>query len=308
MISQLIDFSTHRGAGFMQENLSQQLHLLLTTSCCLFLTTFTSHSSLADFHRSVPASLTNPVSLSVSFFYTHWILTMLYRIFSLYTCSASSWIRLNSSISFSVRFSCPGSFSSSSRQSLPSWLSEYWNTESTWKKQKSRKTSITSLNFAIAKILFFLMILHTVCHCFITMAYLWWLSKEWLILTSSIISFSFTACFLSNTTLLWVIHHLLSCLTTLWWWCEELCEGIDKALGLVVVAQASMWLVVIPTHGKEQPVVTRVTLVGRAGGRMGWGGALPPAASSQLLEGPPRSVEEDGNLVKTGSEGKRTRR
>lgn len=44
------------------------------------------------------------------------------------TCSASSWMCLNSSMSFSVMFSWPGSFSSSSRQSLPSWLSEDRNT------------------------------------------------------------------------------------------------------------------------------------------------------------------------------------
>lgn len=43
------------------------------------------------------------------------------------TCSASSWMCLNSSMSFSVRFSWPGSLSSSSRQSLPSWLSRGWN-------------------------------------------------------------------------------------------------------------------------------------------------------------------------------------
>lgn len=44
------------------------------------------------------------------------------------TCSASSWMCLNSSMSFSVRFSWPGSLSSSSRQSLPSWLSGDWKT------------------------------------------------------------------------------------------------------------------------------------------------------------------------------------
>ncbi len=71
-------------------------------------------------------------SLPLPFLFIHQICKT-FNILSLYlcTCSASSWMCLNSSMSFSVRFSWPGSLSSSSRQSLPSWLSGGWNTEST---------------------------------------------------------------------------------------------------------------------------------------------------------------------------------
>lgn len=113
-----------------------------------------------------------------------------------------------------------------------------------------------------------------------------------LILTSSVISFSFATGFLSDTALLWVVHHFLSCLAALRRRCEELCEGIDEALGLVVEAQAALRQVIVP-HRKKQPVVTRVTLAGWAGRWVGRGRALPPTTPAQLLEGPPRPVEKD---------------
>lgn len=84
--------------------------------------------------------------------------------------------------------------------------------------------------------------------------------------------------FLSDPALLGVVHHLLPSLAALRGGREELCEGVDQALGLVVEAQAALGQVIVVPLGKEQPVVAGVTLAGRAGGRAGGGGTLPPAA------------------------------
>lgn len=72
-----------------------------------------------------------------------------------------------------------------------------------------------------------------------------------IVLTPPIISFSFAMGFLSDAALLRVIHHFLPCLSALRRRCEELCEGIDKALGLVVEAQAALRQVVVVPQRKE---------------------------------------------------------
>lgn len=92
--------------------------------------------------------------------------------------------------------------------------------------------------------------------------------------------------FLSDSALLRVVHYFLPSLAALGGRREELCEGVDQALGLVVEAQAALGQVVVVSLGEEQPVVAGVTLAGRAGGRVGRGGTLPPAAQGQLFEGP----------------------
>lgn len=84
-------------------------------------------------------------------------------------------------------------------------------------------------------------------------------------LTPPVISFSFATGFLSDPALLRVVHHFLTCLAAFRRGCEELCEGIDEALGFVVEAQAALRQVVILTHGKKQPVVTGVTFARGAG-------------------------------------------
>lgn len=48
-----------------------------------------------------------------------------------------------------------------------------------------------------------------------------------LILTPSVISFSFTMGFLPDAALLGVVHYFLPCLTALGRRCEELREGVD---------------------------------------------------------------------------------
>lgn len=100
--------------------------------------------------------------------------------------------------------------------------------------------------------------------------------------------------FLSDPALLGVVHHLLPGLAALGRRREELGEGVDQALGLVVEAQAALGQVVVVPLGKEQPVVAGVTLAGRAGGGVGRGRTLPPAAQSQLFEGPPRPERGGG--------------
>lgn len=130
--------------------------------------------------------------------------------------------------------------------------------------------------------------------------------KTQLILTPPIISLSFAAGFLSDAALLRVVHHLLPRLAALRRRREEFCEGVDEALGLVVEAQAALRQVVIVPQRKKQPVVTRVTFTGGAGGGVGRGRALPPSAPTQLLEGPPRPAEEVRSLVKTVSGGNTT--
>lgn len=122
--------------------------------------------------------------------------------------------------------------------------------------------------------------------------------KNKLIFPTSVISFAFATGFLSDAALLWVVHHFLPCLAALGRWREELCEGIDEALGLVVEAQAAVWQVAVLPHGKKQPVVSGVTFAGGAGGRVCWGRALPPTAPSQLLKGPPRPAEDKSVRVK----------
>lgn len=128
----------------------------------------------------------------------------------------------------------------------------------------------------------------------------WWAKnkKNKLIFPTSVISFAFATGFLSDAALLWVVHHFLPCLAALGRWREELCEGVDEALGLVVEAQAAVWQVAVLPHGKKQPVVSGVTFAGGAGGRVCWGRALPPTAPSQLLKGPPRPAEDKSVRVK----------
>lgn len=78
--------------------------------------------------------------------------------------------------------------------------------------------------------------------------------------------------FLSNSALLRVVHDFLPSLAALRGRCEELGEGVDQALGLIIEAQAALGqvvvVVVVPLR-EEQPVVAGVTLAGRAGGRVG---------------------------------------
>lgn len=112
------------------------------------------------------------------------------------------------------------------------------------------------------------------------------------VLTPPVVSFSFAMSFLPDAALLRVVHHFLPCLTALGRGREELCEGVDEALGLVVEAQAALRQVVVVPQREEQPVVTGVTLTGRARGRVSRGRALPPTTPAQLFEGPPRPVEE----------------
>lgn len=50
---------------------------------------------------------------------------------------------------------------------------------------------------------------------------------------------------LSDSALLGVVHHLLPSLAALRRRCEELCEGVDQALGLAVEAQAALGQVVV---------------------------------------------------------------
>lgn len=109
-----------------------------------------------------------------------------------------------------------------------------------------------------------------------------------LTLTSPVVPFSFATRFLSNATLLRVVNHLLAGLAALRRRREELGEGVDEALGLAVVAQAA--LLVVASHGEEQPVVARVPLTGGAGGGVRRDRPLPAAAPPKLLEGPPRPV------------------
>lgn len=93
---------------------------------------------------------------------------------------------------------------------------------------------------------------------------------------------------LADAALLRVVHHLLARLAALGRRREELGEGVDEALGLVVEAQAAVRQVIVVPQREEQPVVAGVALARRAGGRVGRGRALPPAAAAQLLEGPTR--------------------
>lgn len=115
-------------------------------------------------------------------------------------------------------------------------------------------------------------------------------TKQNQILTAPVISLPFPACFLSNAALLGVIHRLVARFSAFGRRREELGEGVDEALGLVVEVQAAVRLVVVSAHREKQPVVAGVTLAGGAGGRVGRGGALPPTAATQLLEGPARPV------------------
>lgn len=77
--------------------------------------------------------------------------------------------------------------------------------------------------------------------------------------------------FLSDAALFGVVHYFLSRLTALGRRCEELCEGVNQALGLVVEAQVALRQAVVVPQREKKPVVAWVTLAGRAGGRVGRG-------------------------------------
>lgn len=67
-------------------------------------------------------------------------------------------------------------------------------------------------------------------------------------------------CLLSDAALLRVVHNFLSCLAALRRRCEELCQGVNKALGLVVEPQAALRQIVVISQRKKQSVITWVTL------------------------------------------------
>lgn len=101
---------------------------------------------------------------------------------------------------------------------------------------------------------------------------------------------------LADAALLRVVHHFLPGLAALGRRREELGEGVDQALGLVVEAQATLRHVVVVPQREEQPVVAGVALAGRAGGGVGRERALPSPAAAQLLERPAGPAEE----IRTG--------